>query len=228
MSRNLKNRFKAISLISFALFVWGTLVPSNNVVSQYWSPGVFLEDGQLGTGIRQKCIVDSFGDNRCLVDAAITGNPSGGAPTTSTNKNLRFRDINSTSGTSGVDRNATIAATFTTIWKKDGKGLVYAWSINMESPAEWTIRMMVDGSDIFVGTAGLVVNDVVLSSIYRLKSSGGLSYDAVGIWIIGDSFFFNGPLGFPIEYSTSFEIQAKTNAGNKKFKAGFVHLTEVP
>jgi len=187
----------------------------------------FIEDGQDNSGIQMKCETDGSGDNRCFVNATITGNPSGGAPTTSTNKFLRFRDINSTSGTSGLDRETLVLTTFTTIWSKTGKGLIYAWGVCLESPAEWTIRMLVDGSDIFIGAAGVVLNDVILSLIYNLKSSNGVAYDAVGIWMVDDCFYFNGPLGFPVEYLTSFEIQAKTTS-SKKFMGGFVHLTEVP
>jgi len=195
--------------------------------AQLSSRTAIISDGQTSSGVEAKVASDGT-DNRLFVNATITGNPSGGAPTTSTNKNLRFRDINATSGDGvGKARDTVITATFTTLWKKTGKGLIYAWGITMESPDSWTVRLIIDGTDdILISSAGLVVSDVINNSIYNLKSSNGVSYEAIGIYMVDDTLFFNGPNNFPLEYLVSVEIQVK--AASKKFKGGFIHLTEVP
>lgn len=184
---------------------------------------VAIEDGQTASGLKAKVEAKASGENAVHVITELSSVASGAIP--AVDNKLRFEDINATSGDGvGKARDATVGATFETIWKFTGDGLLFSWNMTLESPDQWSIRMIIDGVDIIVGATGVSITDIMNSSVYNLKSSNGVAYEFIGLYMESDTIFWNGPNGLPINYATSFEIQAIGNG--KKFKAGFVELTE--
>jgi len=172
--------------------------------------------------------VDNTGDGtnyRLFTDAIVQGDATGSGPaTTIDGTKSAFRDFNSTTGdTLGVDRDDVIGTVFEKLWARTGSGIVFSGAITMESPTEWQLKVIIDG----VGGNPLIVNDFLVSSIYNLKLQNGFNQDSTGLYVLDDTMFLNGPLGHGLTYKTSIEFQALTSSGLKKFKAGFVRLTEV-
>jgi len=191
--------------------------------------GVPISDGDTGTTSRARVDKVDDGKARVYVSSLDTGDDTGASPVNSTDCNLRFRKIKSANGdTLGVDPDDVIGSSFEKIWKRVGKGIVYSWSMSLESPDKWTVQMNVDGKDILDEPDGVLVVDMINPIGYNLKSSNGVAYDAIGLFMVGDTVFWNGPLTFGMKYKTSFEITAKNESGDKKFKFGHVNLTEVP
>ena len=101
--------------------------------------------------------------------------------------------------------------------------------INLEFNADWLIRLVIDGEDVF-GANGTVSNDFISTSIYNVS---GTDYDAL-INTLGFYFKSNGnfvwasPLNTATRYNSSIAIKLKRISGSpaKKFQAGIVTLTK--
>lgn len=137
---------------------------------------------------------------------------------------LRYVDMGVASG--GVAREAAITdAAWTTVFSYTGSGLVFGFSLGLESGNDkWLVRILCDGYDI-LPTAGLNSNDMNSASVYNLGA-----FEGVGVNMIqtGSGLKWSSPNNLGLLYTTSFSIQVRrvTGGGSKKFRAGLIALTK--
>ncbi len=165
------------------------------------------------------------GEKGLHVISDVNVNTIGAVP--SINNALRFYDMNATNG--GVARNTNIGNAFTSIYDKDGSGLLFGFIVTVDTASEatWYIRLMVDSVDIF-GTAGISFLDMKGITLYNLDASAKsnratLMYNSINF--DNNTFMFNCPANFPIRYSTNITIQLRKQGATKPFRAGLVTVS---
>ena len=177
------------------------------------------------TGGTTRALIGNTGD-RLKVDANLTS-ISTGALSQYPNK-LRQLDINASNG--GIARGTTITnSTWADVFFYSGSGSMISFFLNLEHNADWLIRLIIDGEDVF-SSSGILSTDFMATSIYNIS---GNEEDAL---VAGLGFYFksNGnfvwvsPLNTPVRYNTSVTVKLKRNSGanSKKFQAGLINLTK--
>jgi hypothetical protein len=157
---------------------------------------------------------------------SITASPS------AYSSKLRYLDMNASNG--GVARETVITnATWVDIFSYSGSGLVIGFGANLETGADWQIRLLIDGEEIFNdATNGILLNDISSDSAYDWDSSGKSTVelaDNIGLYLGShDRLVWSSPLKSPTRYTASVVVKVKrvAAAGTKKFKAGLMVLTK--
>ncbi len=142
---------------------------------------------------------------------------------------LRYVDMNASSG--GVARDTVVSdASWVDIFSYAGSGLFLSFLANLETGADWSIRLLIDGTEEIFGSSGLNLNDVAGDGLYDLDPSGKNTTElaeTIGFFLGShDRFVYGSRL--PIGYTTSVAVKVKRNSGaaTKKFKAGLAILTK--
>jgi hypothetical protein len=173
---------------------------------------IIIEGGTDGTSIGNV-------NDRLKVTTAAGGGGSMGA----WNSKLRYEDMND------IARDASVSATFTTLYTYTGSGVFAGFNIQCESLDEtntsksWYIRLIIDGEDIFFGSGGAMIADFADNDLYDVANNGDQSMATALGFRIQDKTLWYEDL---IEYSTSVEIQIRKANNNKKYKAGYVKLSK--
>lgn len=147
---------------------------------------------------------------------------------------LRYLDMND--GNGGVARDTVISdASWVDLFSYTNArgGLLVGFRMTLETGADWRVRLVVDGDELFIdSTDGLLTNNMTSDAIYDVDPSGKSSTELaenLGLFIgAHDQFTWNGPLGRPVNYTESVSIKVKRDTGKatKKFKGGFIILTK--
>jgi len=167
-------------------------------------------------GATDGTLIGNVGD-RLKVDATVTS----GIATLSSK--LRYLDMNTTNG--GIARNANVSTTFKNVFSVNGSGLFLYFGIKLEESKNWTVKLSIDGEQIF-GTNGLNLSDVDNGALYSLKKNfHEINISGLGFHLKTDMLHYTVPCGHPIAYNTNVTISVKRNSLTKKFKAGLVSLT---
>lgn len=170
-------------------------------------------------------VVNHSGQNRVQVGAAITNLPS--AMVQSWNSTLKYLDMNVSNG--GVARGTAItSAAYTTIFSYSGSGYIAGFIINIETFSDWLIRFLVDGQDVFIGSAGIPSSEIQSDSVYDTDDIADVNQSFLGISKGShDRVVFSSPLSIPIYYSSSVSIQLKRVTSNKNFQAGLMIMSKI-
>ena len=139
-------------------------------------------------------------------------------------KNLRYIDMNASSG--GIARSTSIAAsaTWTTIYSYSGSGFVAGLIINVETFAGWEFRLLIDGEVIF----DMLDSDITGDTVYDFDDFTDVNQAYLGISKGShDRFLFHSPMNSPIYYSSSVQVQIRRpTAAAKKFQSGLMILSK--
>lgn len=165
-------------------------------------------------------------EQRLWVDAKITAFPAGSIQSWSSK--LKYLDMNASNG--GVARLTPITnTTWVNVFSYSGSGYLSGFLLNVETFPLWRFRIIVDGSDIMIDSNGMLTDNMTDDNIYDLDVDLDVSQTSVGMSKGShDRILFNPPLGTPIYFQTSIQIQLKrdTGAGNKKFQAGLIIMSK--
>lgn len=131
--------------------------------------------------------------------------------------NLYYEDMNAANG--GIARDTTLPSSFTTLYSYSGAGSLIGFLINFNRDDDIYIRLIVDGSYPFFGTAGIFIGDLSENDIYDIKDLD--PQPALGLRLHDNCLTVE--LKYLIRYSSSVLIQARSTS-NRKFEAGFVSL----
>ena len=160
-------------------------------------------------------------NDRLKVDAQFTSITT---TVPSWSKNLRYMDMNASSG--GIARGTSIAtsATWTTIYSYSGSGFIAGLLINVETFTGWEFKLLVDGETIF----DFLDSDLSGDTIYDVDDIGDFNQATLGISKGShDRFIFHSPLSSPIYYTSSVTVQIRRpTAGAKKFQAGLMIMSK--
>lgn len=191
-------------------------------MSQYDGDDVNVKgDDGSETGLKVSAITDLLGVKRLLVSSDIPP----------LNSSLELVDMNAATG--GVDRNTSItaAAGWTRVYSYTGFGLLLGVLVTIENLAGtdsnyWSIRIVVDSSEIFNATAGtgLSTRELTKSSVYNWSSTASPSPIWSGITIVQDTFRFEPPSNHPIYFSSLVEVFVRRTGSTKEFRAGLASL----
>lgn len=168
--------------------------------------------------------IGNVGD-RLKVDTIIT---PGTGTIPSVNKNLRYEDMNATTG--GIARTTLVGASFVQVYSYSGSGILISVLCNLENKDKWYVRLVIDGEEIF-GAAGIFTGDLIADDAYDLDGGGSpLSSNEGRIGVSmeeHDRFVWTAPSSFPIRYQSSVKVFIKrSDASTKKFYAGLAVLTK--
>lgn len=137
---------------------------------------------------------------------------------------LRWEDMGT--GTGGVGRDTSIGGSFTTVYSVNGSGIFLGFLLSLEDMNKWFIRLRIDGTDIFNGSAGLSMGDFDNSNLYEYKEfqkeSPGLH---LGFSYSDQVFRYEPRSNVPRAYASSIVVQARYTNGSKKFRAGLALRT---
>jgi len=93
-------------------------------------------------------VISTLEGNKRLTVDTVSSTPGGLVPTLTSN--LRYYDMNPSTG--GVTRSTAItSAAWTNLFSVAGNGLIHGFNINLEGTADWFIRFIVDGGNVFEG-----------------------------------------------------------------------------
>lgn len=147
-----------------------------------------------------------------------------GAGASTTNKKLRYVDMNA--GNGGVARNTLISNLWVDVFSYAGTGFVFAFMLNLETFDKWAVRLIIDDEEIF-GPDGLLTSEVRDDVVYDFDNN---SYSECKMGISKnphDVLAFQGPLNFPIRYDASVVIKVKRmEVATKKFQAGLISMSK--
>lgn len=136
-------------------------------------------------------------------------------------KKLQWVDLNATSG--GVARDTQIGTTFTDIFSYTGSGYFVGFNLCLEDKANWYIRIVVDGSDVLMGSTGIYTADMVSKIIYGWEPGDTADTMNLGLDVKDETIKLQVPL-HAIRYDTSIAIKVKHSTTLKKFRAGIALL----
>lgn len=151
--------------------------------------------------------------------------PGSVGPVPALSANLRYEDMNPSVG--GVARDTSIGGSFTDIYSVTGAGLFFGFLLTCENMFDdWLVRLIIDGSEIF-DSSGISTKDIEKSDLYGYDKGGDDDMAKhIGFTINDDTLRFEGPMDYPIAYTSSVVIKIKYNkSGSKKFKAGLALRT---
>lgn len=146
------------------------------------------------------------------------------------NDNLVYEDFDSSVG--DLDRDDTVSSTFDTVYEYTGSGIMAGFVLTLEAMNEsdpskaWYIRLIIDGNDIFFGSAGACSSDFTDQGIYNYDLAGGRTSPVVGIEFNDSTMYYTAPDSKGIAYKTSVEIQIRKASSDKKFLAGYMALSK--
>lgn len=137
-------------------------------------------------------------------------------------KKLRYDDMNATTG--GVARGTNISgANFTTLYSYSGTGFLAGIIINVETFADWTFQLEVDGEVIFT----FLASDLTGDSLYDVDDISDFNKAFLGVSKgAHDTFVWHPPLNAPMYYGSTVVVKLKKAGGAKKFQAGLVVLSK--
>ncbi len=219
--------------------IWGA---SSNIVAHVGTGAVIVNDGSQDLsasdgmsllkgfyphqiiGATTGTPIGNTGD-RLKVDTVITPT-EGSIP--STNHNLRYDDMNASTG--GVARGTIVPITgWTQVYSYTGTGIVFSFLLNIEEKSSWRVRLVVDGHEIF-GSNGMLMGDLVSDTAYDLDDAGSPLSSNEGNFGLSleehDRFVWNCPNSFPIRFDTSVQLLVQRISTTKKFQAGLIILTK--
>jgi len=149
--------------------------------------------------------------------------PGTGGPLGSWTSNVRYIDMGPTVG--GVSRGTNIGGTFTDVYDETGSGLLIGFLVTLENAFDiWEIRLVIDSTDtIFT----INTEDLEKNNLYGYDKGGDNELATfLGFNIHDNTIRWNGPLDFPLTYSSRIQVQARyTKGGSKKFRAGLLART---
>jgi hypothetical protein len=144
--------------------------------------------------------------------------------------NLFYDDMNVTNG--GVARGSTIGSSFTDVYNKThaNGGVVIGFTINLENMSDpvgqaWFIRLIVDGVDLFNGSTGLSIGEMLDPTIYEFTTDPTKNAEWIGFSFKDKSVRWEGPMDLPITYASNITIKLRKQSSSKTFFAGLVNLT---
>jgi len=160
-------------------------------------------------------------DDRLKVDMTLSSQTS---TVPSWSKNLRYVDMNASTG--GVARSTSIATStnWTTVYSYSGSGFLAGFLVNVETFTGWEFRLLIDGSQIF----SISDTDFSGDSIYDFDDITDVNQAILGLSKGShDRFLFHPPMNSPIFYSTSIKVEIRRpTAVAKKFQAGLMMLSK--
>lgn len=175
-------------------------------------------------------ITSTIDGTKRRLDVATTITGFSGGVVSNFSSKLRYVDMNASNG--GVARGTSITnAAWVDVFSYTGSGNLTNFLLNIEGSADWLVRLVVDGEELF-GSAGLAINDVTGDSLYDLDPSGksvSEDQDSFGVFQgTHDVFRWSGPLYIPVKYTSSvaIKITRAPGAAAKKFQAGFIILSK--
>lgn len=182
--------------------------------------GVFFDDANEG-------LQWLLGTN--ALQAEITTISAGTTPSWSGSR-LCYEDMGTSSG--GVSRNTSIGnSSWVRLYSYQGSGQLTNIQMVLEDIDEWYIRLVVDSNELF-GTSGISTEDMDSDSKYALEFGSQNEFASLFAGInlgLGkdDTFFWGGPLGYPVQFNSSVEVYVKrTDNSSKKFRAGLVVINK--
>lgn len=172
----------------------------------------FLVGGTDGT------LIGNTSD-RLKVETTLATNIS----TTSGINKLYFDDMNASNG--GVARDTAITTNYTTIYNRNGSGLVFGFTISFEGNIigadAFIIKFTIDSLVI----AEINTIDIGTNSLYNLGSNG--DSNLLSFQVNSNNVLFKSPANSGVRYNSSIKIEIKKDSGsNKKFRAGLISLTK--
>jgi len=228
---NLSNYLYTASTTTNGLF----LIPSNafasiRIFSSAWTSGtatINSKGSDSASLISSKAHIVGATTGTLIGNSSdslkVTANITNTAPT-GYSKKLVYVDMNASSG--GVARGTSItSATWVDVFSYSGSGVLTNFNLNIETKTLWLVRLLVDGEEIF-GSAGLSTDEMISDTLYDMDE---ISQTNLNLFTgLHDTITWGGPLGIPINYSTSVVLKVKRSAGapNKKFQAGLIVLTK--
>lgn len=164
---------------------------------------------------------------RLDVDANISGINS---PINLPGSKCYYDDMNVANG--GVARNTLVTnSSWTKVYEySGGSGFLFFMNLTLEDHEKWQVRLVVDGHEVF-GANGISTADLNDTQIYNLNFNDNDKFAQlfanVNIGIgKNDTFFWSGPVNYPVHYDSSVKIYVKRLAGegSKRFRAGLITL----
>jgi|GEM_PF-2319100 len=162
---------------------------------------------------------------RLHVKANISGGNSDDRPVI--DKRLIYLDMNATNG--GVARGTNIQTSFVKLFEYLGSGYLLGFFLMLESMStNWFIKMENDGASIFMGSTGILTNDLWDSAIYDYKVVGADSMTPhLGFSITEtNGLRWESPHGSFMKFDSSIKIYARKSTSNGNFRAGLVSILE--
>lgn len=181
-----------------------------------------------GSGVKADVGTKPGGEKGLHVIAELSTTVAGSVP--SIGPSIRYRDMKVANG--GVARDTIITnAAYVTLFSKSGNGLFFGFACSLEEVQKYELRLVIDGNVIFDGinSGSINTSDLEATGIYGYNDDEARVYVPVlGFHTRKKTIYFSCPSDFPIKYSSSIVISIKRQAGegSKKFKGGFVVLTE--
>lgn len=139
-------------------------------------------------------------------------------------KKLRYLDMNASNG--GVARDTNITNVFTNIFSYTGSGYFSGYNLCLEDKAKWYVRLIVDGEDIYISSAGIYTGDIMAKLVYGWEPGDQFDGPNIGFDVNDETLSFQSPIGYPIYYQTSISLQVRHEVGGKKFRAGLICLSK--
>jgi hypothetical protein len=94
----------------------------------------------------------------------------------------------------------------------------------LEDKNNWFVRVIADGEDLLIGSAGMDLNDVSSKTIYGWEWADSADDFAMGLNAKDETFSFISPLSYPTYFLNSLVVQVKHRSGSKKFRAGLISI----
>lgn len=141
-----------------------------------------------------------------------------------------FRYLDMNAGNGGVARGTSITnAAWVDVFSYTGSGYLASFLLNIETFAGWRVRVVVDGTEVLLGSNGILTDDVSSDSVYDLDDTTDQNGSNLGISKGShDRLIFTPALRVPIKFNSSISIKLKRDdlLGSKKFQAGLVAISE--
>ncbi len=192
-----------------------------------WNDASNASETELLGGTDQTKI-GNVGD-RLKVDASVSVTNLGIATWSS---KLRYVDMNVASGGIARGTSINVASGWNTIFSYTGSGKLASFVVNLDTTADWLVRLIVDGEEIFPST-GFLLQDLTTDTLYDLDDTGKSAEEGLGFshgLFVGShaTFHWKGSLDNPITYTSNVTIRIARNTGAaaKKFNAGLVILSK--
>ena len=175
-------------------------------------------------GIVIDAVIDGEGTKRLAVNANLK------APVESSidywGSNMCYEDMNVSTG--GIARRTTVGSTWTRVYRYLGSGQLIGFLVTLDDADSWAIRLVVDGNEIFCGANGILTEDLAETNLYGFQfstSANASRLHFLGLDLGDKTIRWEGPMDYPMKYSSSVEIYIKRDSSlSKKFLAGLVNL----
>lgn len=135
-----------------------------------------------------------------------------------------MREMDASYGGVARDTVITTADNWKTLFTYTGPGLLFGFVLTLESvSSNWRLRLIRDGEDVFLGSDGFSVGDLLDHSIFGFnRDYSTFAGQGFGLQMKTNILYFEAPIELPIVFSSSITIKVKRVQDSKKFKAGMV------